>query len=210
MDRLLIIGAGGFGREMFAAARESAGYGKEWTIGGFLDARPDALDAFAGYPPVIADVEHYEPQPGDVFVTALGDIAARRRCAGAIEGRGGRFVAVVHRSATLGPNVEVAPGAFIAPGARLTADIGVGRHACVFHNSSIGHDSRLGDFSHVYAQCSVGGGVHVGCGARIFPGAVIAPRRKIGAGATVGAGSIVFTDVPAGGRVFGNPAAPLE
>ncbi len=209
MNRLVIIGAGGFGREMFAAAREAAGYGESFEIGGFLDERPDALDGFAGYPPVVGAPSSYSPQDRDVFITALGSIAARRACVAAISAKGGRFVPIVHRTAVLGPNVSVGEGSFIAPNVSLTADVSVGRHACVFHNTSIGHDSRVCDFSHVYAQCAIGGGVTIGEGACVYPGSIVTPRRAIGAGAVVGAGSAVFVDVPAGGRVLGNPAAPL-
>ena len=53
MKHLLIVGAGGFGREMFGAAREAVGYGMEFDIKGFIDARLDALAAFEGYPPVV-------------------------------------------------------------------------------------------------------------------------------------------------------------
>ena len=209
MKRLLIIGAGGFGREMFGAAREAAGYGTEFGIGGFLDARPDALADFAGYPAVVGDPATYAPGPDDVFVTALGDLAARRRCAEAVEARGGVFIAIVHRSAWLGPNVSVGPGSFIAQNAVLTADVRVGRHVAVFQSTSIGHDTTLADFSHVYAQCSLGGAVKVGEGVRVFPGSVVVPRRTLGAGATVGAGSTVILNVPAGETVFGSPAAPI-
>ena len=209
MKHLLIVGAGGFGREMFGAAREAVGFGSEFDVLGFLDARPGALDGFAGYPPVLGDPADYVPRADEVFVTALGDIAARRRCVAALEAKGARFISVVHRSAFLGPNVSVGAGSFIAPHAVLTADISVGRHACVFHGSSVGHDTVLGDFAHVYAQCSLGGAVKVGEGARIFPGAVVVPRRTLGADSTVGAGSVVILDVPAGTTVFGNPAAPI-
>ena len=209
MKHLLIIGAGGFGREMFGAAREAVGFGTEFDIRGFLDARAGALEGFAGYPPVVGDPATYTPQADDVFITALGDLAARRRCVAALEAKGARFATVIHRSAFIGPNVVIGEGAFIAPHAVLTADVRVGRHSCVFHGSSIGHDSSLADFTHVYAQCSLGGAVKVGAGARIFPGSVIVPRRTVGTDATVGAGSAVVLDVPAGTTVFGNPAAPI-
>ncbi|MBO7722080.1 MAG: acetyltransferase [Kiritimatiellae bacterium] len=210
MKHLVIIGAGGFGREMFGAAREAVGYGALFDVKGFLDARPGALDAFAGYPPVVGDPAAYTPAPDDVFITALGDIAARRRCAEAVEKRGGRFISVVHRSAAVGPNVAVGEGSFVAANAVLTADVKVGRHVAVFHGSSVGHDSVLCDFCHVYAQCAIGGGVTVGEGAAVYPGAVVVPRRRIGAGAVVGAGSTVFLNVEDGARVFGSPAAPVR
>lgn len=210
MKRLLIIGAGGFGRELYGAAREAVGYGTEFVIKGFLDARADALRGFAGYPPIFGDPMTYVPQADDVFITALGNIAVRRRCAAAVEAKGGVFVPVIHRSAYLGPNVRIGAGSFLAPNVSLTADVSVGRHVAVFHSSSIGHDSVLGDFSHVYAQCSVGGGVRVGEGAIVYPGSVIVPRRELGSAAVVGAGSVVFLDVAAGVTVHGNPAAPIQ
>ena len=209
MKRLLIVGAGGFGREMFGAAREAVGYGTDFEIGGFLDARSDALAGFEGYPAVIGDPATYEPRPGDVFVTALGGIEARRRCAEALEAKGAEFVAIVHRTAFVGPGVKIGAGSFVAPNAVLTADVTVGRHVSVFHCSSVGHDTVLGDYSHVYAQCSLGGAVKLGEGARVFPGSVIVPRRTVGAGATVGAGSTVIIDVAPGVTVFGSPAAPI-
>lgn len=209
MKHLLIVGAGGFGREMYGAVRESVGYGTEFDVKGFLDVKSNALSGFAGYPPVVGDPGTYVPGEDDVFIAALGNVASRRRCVEALEEKGAKFISAIHRTATIGPNVSVGDGSFIAPHVSLTADISIGRHVSVFHSSSIGHDSVLGDFSHVYAQCSVGGAVNVDEGAVIYPGSVVAPRRKIGAGAVVGAGSAVFVDVDPGVTVLGNPASPL-
>ncbi|MBQ5531048.1 MAG: acetyltransferase [Kiritimatiellae bacterium] len=210
MKRLLIAGAGGFGRELYGAALEARGYGEAFAIGGFLDDRPDALAAFDGYPPVLAGIDSFEPRADDVFVVALGNVDARRKCAESLAARGARFMPVVHESARIGPNVEIGEGSFIAPGVSITADVSLGRHVCVFHNSSIGHDTRFGDYCHIYAQCSIGGNVTAGERVAIYPGSVVTPRRKLGDGAVVGALSAVFTDVPPGGRVLGNPAAPLD
>ena len=206
MKNLIIIGAGGFGREMFGASREAVGFGERFRIKGFLDANPSALDGFSGYPEIVGSPETYHPVPDDVFITALGNIASRRRCVEMVKARGGVFIPVIHRSASLGPNVTIGEGSFVAHNVVLTADVKVGRHACVFHGSVIGHDTVLGDYSHVYSLVSIGGSVCVGDGASVFPGAKIVPRITIGAGATVGIGSTVVRDVEAGLTVFGSPA----
>lgn len=211
MKRLVIVGAGGFGREMCAAARESAvPGGGTFEVAGFLDADPAALDRFSGYPPILGAPETYVPCPDDIFITALGDTEARRRCAAVVAARGGEFATLVHRTASIGPNVALGPGSFVAAGASITVDVSIGAHVCIFHNSSIGHDARILDFAHVYAQCAIGGGVVIGEGARVYPGSVVAPRRKIGAGAVVGACSAVFADVRPGATVLGNPAMELK
>lgn len=51
MKNLVIIGAGGMGRTIFDVARESIGYGIEYTIKGFIDDNLSALDGFEDYPP---------------------------------------------------------------------------------------------------------------------------------------------------------------
>lgn len=210
MKHLIIVGAGGFGRELYGVAREAVGFGGEFDIKGFLDDRPNALDGFAGYPPVLGSPGDYLPEPDDVFITAFGNIATRRRCASLVREKGGRFISIVHRSASLGPNVKVGAGTFIANNVTLTADVTVGEHVCIFHNTSIGHDTTLGDYSHVYAQCAVGGVVRIGAGAAVYPGACIVPRRTIGADAVVGIGAVVILNVPDKTTVYGNPAVPVK
>ena len=37
MNKLIIVGAGGFGREVLQWALQSNDYGKKWEIAGFLD-----------------------------------------------------------------------------------------------------------------------------------------------------------------------------
>ena len=121
MKHLVIVGAGGFGREMFGAAREAIGFGNEFDIKGFLDAKPTALDGFAGYPPIVGSPDSYVPAADDVFITALGSIASRRRCVAALEKKGAKFISIIHKTATIGPNVVVGEGSFIAPHVSLTA-----------------------------------------------------------------------------------------
>ena len=210
MKDLIIIGAGGFGRELFSATREAVGFGEQFRVKGYLDANPAALDRFAGYPPILGSPEDYKPGPDDVFITALGNIASRKRCVEMIEGRGGSFISIIHRSASLGQNVTVEPGSFIAHNVVLTVDISVGRHTDIFHGTEIGHDTTVGNFAHIYSLCSIGGNVRIGDGASVYPGARIVPSRSIGDNAVVGIGSVVLLNVMPGATVFGNPAAPIN
>ena len=209
MKHLVIIGAGGYGREMYGAALGSVGYGTEFDVKGYLDGNADALNGFAGYPSIIGSPETYVPESDDVFITALGSISSRRHCVKLIAERGGQFISIVHRTAFLGPNVMVGVGSFVAHNVVLTADVHVGEHVAVFHNASIGHDTVLEDYSHVYALCSLGGSVRLGEGAIVYPGSVVTPRKTIGAGAVVGAGSTGLLNVRDGVTVFGSPAKPV-
>lgn len=67
MKHLIIIGIGGFAREVFWHAHESRGYGADWDIKGFLDGdvklAPEEYEKLSA--PVVGDVVSYEPQPED-------------------------------------------------------------------------------------------------------------------------------------------------
>ena len=73
MKHLLIIGARGWGREIYNMLPECIGYGTDFVMKGFLDDKADALDNTPGYPSIIGSVEQYEPQKDDVFICAMGD-----------------------------------------------------------------------------------------------------------------------------------------
>jgi hypothetical protein len=51
MKNLLIIGARGFGREVFNIAIDSVGYNETFSIKRCLDDNRNALDGYSNYPP---------------------------------------------------------------------------------------------------------------------------------------------------------------
>ena len=206
MKNLIIIGARGFGRELFAAARDCIGYDKEFVIKGYLDSKVDALTGFLGYPPILGSPEDYVVQPEDVFISALGDPKWRRYYVDILERKGAEFITLIHKTASIGQNVEIGRGCYVAHNAIMTADIHIGNHTCVFHETMLGHDVWVGDFSHLSVQVFLGGGVKVEDGAVLHPGARIAPHKTVGKDAVVGIGSTVISNVKPGKTVFGLPA----
>ena len=209
MKNLVIVGAGGFGREICSVAKTAVGYGTAFTVKGFLDLKPDALAGTTGYPPVLGAPETYGIEPDDVFFVALGDLGLRRKNVELIAARGGRFLTLVHPSVSIGMNVRIGEGCYIAHNAVLTADAEIGNNVCIFHGTVIGHDCRVGDCSHVSSLVFLGGGVRIGTGVTVHPGVRVAPFKRIGDGATLGIGSVVIANVRPGATVFGNPALPV-
>ena len=59
MKQLIIIGAGGMGRTFYSNALESRGFGEEFVVKGFIDDNLQALDGFAGYPPILGTIRDY-------------------------------------------------------------------------------------------------------------------------------------------------------
>ena len=210
MRKLVIIGAGGFGREMLAWARQSVQFERDWTIKGFIDDNPQAL-ASKNTPAALLDtVQNYAPAAEDVFICAMGVPAIKRRCCEMIGARGGHFTRLIHRTAVLGDNVELGEGVVLCPYTVVSANNRLGFGVAVNLHSSIDHDACVGDWSQVNCHCDLTAAVQIGREVFIGSSVSIIPGITVGDGAYLGAGSVVLRDVPAGAKVFGVPARQKE
>ncbi len=209
MNELLIIGARGFGREVYFAAIESLGFKKDYIVKGFLDDKADALADFPGYPPIIDSVEKYTPKENDVFICALGDVSQKAKYSKIILDKGGTFTNIIHKEAYISPNSRLGKGCIVLARTRISCDIKVGDFVTFQPFGMIGHDCRIGDNCHLNSHIFLGGGVTIENNVTIHTGAIIHPHKKVGEGATVGAGSFVGRNVKPHTTVFGMPAMEI-
>lgn len=206
MKRLIIVGAGGFGREVYAWAEAHPDCGRLWEIAGFLDDNPAALDSF-DYPlNILGAVVDYLPQLNDLFICAIGSPAIKRKVCEKLLGSGAEFISLVHPTVVIGFNVEIGVGTIICPHAVVTCDVTIGDFVAINCHSSIGHDVRIADWVTLSGYCDVTGQTELGEMAFLGSGARILPLKKVGARSMVGAGSVVISHVPKKAKVFGNPA----
>ncbi|MEM7790574.1 MAG: acetyltransferase [Verrucomicrobiota bacterium] len=206
MKKLIIVGAGGFGREIYAWAGSHPDANKEWKICGFLDDNRSALKNLQYQVPIIGTVEGHKPSPDEVYVCAIGDPLAKRRVCELLLTKSARFIRLVHPSAVIGNNVSLGIGVVICPLAVLTVDIEIGDFVLINCQTSAGHDSRIESWATISAHCDLTSGTRVGDSAFLGSGASIIPGKSVGKNAVVGAGSVVIRSVPDGVKVFGNPA----
>ena len=115
MKNLLIIGARGFGREVFGISTQTKEYNNDWIIKGFLDDKVDALEGFNNYPSIISSVEDYEVQEDDLFICALGDVIYKKKYIKMILDKGGLFTNIIHPSSMIGLNSKIGNGVIICP-----------------------------------------------------------------------------------------------
>lgn len=210
MKSLIIIGAGGFGREVLAWARQTYDFESEWTFGGFLDDNPDALRGFDYREQVIAAVANYSPKPGDFFLCAVGQPKLKERMVQPVLEKGGRFTSLIHPSVIIGHNVSIGQGAILCPRVVLTSDIVVGDFVSLNVGTAVGHDVIIGDWCQASAFCDLTGASRIG--RKVFLGsrASVLPKVSVGDEAVVGAGSVVLRPVKPGQTVFGVPASPVR
>lgn len=99
MKHLVIIGVGGFAREVYWHAQNSIGYGEKFDIKGFLDG--DVKLPEEEYRklklPVLGDVNNYQIESDDVFVCAIGSSKIREKLVNTMKSRtsGGGYFAFI-------------------------------------------------------------------------------------------------------------------
>lgn len=206
-ENVVIVGAGGFGREVLQWLRDAAAAGSEQRVRGFLDDTNPDLSAFAVDVPVLGPVDAGELQGDDRCILAIGDPAARRAIADRLEAAGVRFTSVVHPSAVVAPSVRLGAGVVVCPFGFVGPDATVEDHALLNVRVSVGHDARIGRAAVLSPHVFVGGGAEVAAGALLGAGALVMPRQQVGEGARVAPGAAVHSSVPAGVLALGNPAS---
>lgn len=209
---LVIIGAGGFGRETLDVAEAINAQTPTYDIRGFI------VDAAYGQPgtiingqPILGGFDWLAAHHDTVHaVCAVGDPAVRRRMVVKAQALGIRFASLVHPSVVMTRWVTIGVGAVVCAGVILTNQIRIGQHVQLNLLSAIGHDVTIEDFVTLLPGATISGNVLLQEGAYVGASAVTIEKRTIGAWSIVGAGAVVIRDVPANTTAVGNPANVIK
>ncbi len=205
----IVVGGGGFGREVACWVMDLASRGGGGRVVGFLD---DDVKNTAGFPPGVAylgGIDSYAPRAEEELLLSIGDPKIKQRIVAKLKGRGAHFASLAHPTVVIALTATLGEGVVLCPYAVVSANAQVGDFVTVNICSSVGHDVRIGAFSTLSAHDDLTGGVllaervMVGSGARVLPGV------HVGADAVIGAGAVVVRNVAAGTTVYALPAKPL-
>ena len=210
MKKVYILGAGGFGREVFQWMMETLDFQKDYLFKGFIDDDPNALNSFDIDYEIVSSVREYSYQEGDVLICGLGHPEVKRTICEPLLKAGANFLTIIHPTAKVGRGCSIGVGRVICPFAILTCDVQLGDFVLFHVMSTAGHDVQVGDWSTLSAHSDCTGGVKLSESVFLGSGARIIPNKKVGQSATIGAGAVVIRDVPSEDTVFGNPARSIN
>ena len=206
IPNLFIVGAGGFGRELYCWLKDSSEWGVAWRFAGFIDDNLSALDGFDYDAEVVSSASDFVPSRGQLFVCGIGNVEVKSKVCGPLVDEGAEFITFVHPSVVVGRNVELGAGVVVCPQVVLSCDIEIGEMVMLNLHTTVGHDARIGKWTTVSAHCDLTGSTRVGEAVFLGSGARVIPGKSVGNQAVVGAGSVVIRNVNEGQKVFGNPA----
>jgi hypothetical protein len=126
MKKIIIIGAGGYGREMLQWIRDINAHHETWKIAGFIDDNPDALRGVDCDFPVIGRVSDWQPREDEAFALALATPSVKEKVAGMLKARGAVFPPIIHPTAILTPFSRYGEGFVMFPYAKLSVNSSAG------------------------------------------------------------------------------------
>ncbi len=209
MKDVIIVGAGGFGREVYGYVNSCIKAGEDWQIKGFIDDNLSSLDSL-NYPAgILGSISDWQPSGNEVFVLALGDPSVKKIVVQKLLAKGAEFITLVHPSSYIGQNVEIGKGCVICPFCSITCDCQIGDFVTFNVSSGAGHDSKIGSWSTLSSHCDVTGHVSLGEGVFFASSVATVPSSKIGDWSKVGINSAVVGKVKSNSSVWGNPAVKI-
>ena len=213
MKKLVLLGAGGFGREVAASILPFMNQREpSYELIGFLDdgAQYHAGMMIDGYP-WLGGQDWILDHKDDVCCTCtIGSAKTKAAIQRKLTEEGVRFATLIRHRVYLAPYSEIGPGCVIYGRVTISVNCKLGAGVVLNDSVSLGHDVTIGDYTSIMPGTGISGGCVIGKEVDIGGDAYIVPGRKIGDGAKIAAGSIVFTNVKAGTIVLGNPAKRMK
>ncbi|TDA69480.1 MAG: acetyltransferase [Clostridia bacterium] len=212
MRPLVIIGAGGFGREVAWLVEDINRERATWELLGFLDDTKELHGRVVNGYPVLGDLSWAERERarGVAAVCAIGDPKAKRRLVGKARRAGLQFASLIHPSVTMSGRVEVGEGVIVCAGCILTVDIRLGEHVALNPGCGVGHDVFINRYATLFWHVDLAGHVSIGEGCLLGTKATVIQGVTVGVWSTIGAGAVVIRDIPPHCTAVGVPARPIK
>jgi sugar O-acyltransferase (sialic acid O-acetyltransferase NeuD family) len=209
MEKIAIIGAGGFGREVLMLINQRNKVNLDYEFIGFFDDSLEKGILINGYPVLggLLDLENYQ---GISVAIAIGSPTVKEKIAEKIDGFNLKYPNLIHPNVLIGENVVIGKGCIFCAGVIITENIIIEDFTILNLQCTVGHDTHIGAFSSFMPSVNISGVVNIAKGVYVGTGAKIINQLEIGSNTIVGAGAVVSKTLPANCTAVGIPAKPIK
>lgn len=217
MKKVVVIGAGGFGREVIEIFNDQNKLKKKWNMLGFIDDNKELHGKIVNNYPVLGGLEWLEENNDENLgcVCGIGTPETTKKIVEKLHKIDVKFYNAIHPSVIMSEFVELGEGVIICAGSILTVNIKIGNHVIINLNCTVGHNSILEDYCLLNPTAKINGynhlceGVYVGTGATFLHGTE-GNMLTVGPWSTIGAGAVVIKDIPENVVAVGIPAKVIK
>lgn len=204
---IVIIGAGGVGRETALIIEDINNVNKEWNLIGFVDDNDNIQNTKINDYDVVGKLDYLLNYKKEVYVVcAIANYNVKKSIVNKLKSNKNiRFATLIHPSTILNRTVEVGEGCIIYQNVMVTTNVIIGNHVIVSPKAGIGHDTVVKDYCNLLWNVNISGNVVLKEGVLVGSGATVIQGLEIGEGAILGAGAVVIRDIPMNKVAVGNP-----
>lgn len=191
MNDIVIIGAGGIGREVAWIIEEINAVNPTWNIIGFVDDNSEMWGKELNGYRVLGGIEALdELEEKPYVVVAIANCSIKKNIVARLEEKY-KFATVIYPTVKVSKYIEIGNGTIIYPGVILTVNTKIGNHVIISGNCGIGHDTVIGNYSSVLWGSSFSGydviaeECFIGVGTNIIQGINISSKNKRNTGRTI-------------------------
>lgn len=157
MTDIVIIGAGGIGREAAWIIEEINKVENKLRLIGFVDDNRSMWGQnLNGYEVLGGLNTLYSLKNKPQVIVAIANCKVKKAIVENLQGNF-EFVTLIHPSVNVSSYVKIGQGTLIYPGVILTVNTTIGNHVLISGNCGIGHDTEIGDYSSVLWGCNFSG-----------------------------------------------------
>ena len=212
MKKLVIVGAGGFGREIAWQIQKNRFIKYNYDILGFVDDDKSKLHTYVNGYEVIGNLEWLVQYEDFIsVVVCIANVNIRKKIIQLLkENPNIDFPVIICDGVSIADSVFIGEGTIICEHSLISTNTNIGKHCIIDYHCSIGHDVVIKDLVTIYPGSNIAGNILIDKFVEIGSGVQIIQGKNICSKVVIGAGSVVVRDIVEGCTYVGVPAKKID
>lgn len=205
MRNLIIVGAGGVGRETAYIVEQINQRKETFNILGFVDDNKALWGREINGYKVLGDLNYLlEEKRDSKIVISIANYKIKKEFVEKLKEY--EFETIIHPDVYIHKTIGIGVGTIIYPGTIMTTNISIGSHVIICAKTGIGHDTKIEDYASILWNVNISGFDVIKEGTFIGSNATIIQNLNIEEKTTIGAATLILRDIEEKSKMVGVPA----